>query len=195
MLEEHLDRFGTDETSVILSFSQTMSMENPAVSPVFAKAIRVGEDSPNSTAASLRGSLTYILEYDKDAVLDFMDEDSDALESAGTTVYDAADEAWASHILFIETVESFGSDRGTGLGLMLVGATLETISAGRIVTAVLEACPLYPDRMTPAEADDGRRKLFAHWAKLGFVRVSPASRYMSLTTENYRTPTEVIGTR
>jgi hypothetical protein len=193
MLDEYLYRFATDESSINLSIGQSMNTMNPVVSAVCADATRVDDGGGSQLCASrLRGSLINITQHDRTSVLRFLDEESGGLEAMGSAVYKSADANFASHILAVDSVESFGEDRGTGLSLLLMGATLETLSSGRIITAVLEACPFYPQELTPAELAIARKKLFAHWAKLGFARVSPRSKYMHLTAEDYAIPQSLL---
>lgn len=193
MLEEHLDPFSTDDTDISLSIGMNLLTENPVVAEINAHADRLDDGGERVVqAASLRGALTDVRDYNRRAVLGWMDGVRAGLVGLGEAAYKLPEADWSSHIFAIETVEAHETERGRGLSLFLLGAALEQLSAGRSIIAVLEACPFYPERMTPADQRAARAKLRTHWSKLGFERVSPRSKYMAMAITDYDFPEELL---
>jgi hypothetical protein len=193
MLEEQLDKFADDETGIEFNLNLGMSMENPVVQHVDASAIRLDDVGESTTAVSIRGYFNDIQRFHRDDVLSDMDDVAAGLEELGTAAFRDARETASSHIFAIETIEAHGREKGSGLALILLGATIEALSSGRVITAVLKACPFYPERMSAAELAAARKKLFAHWSQLGFRRVTPRSNYMVLVADNYVIPERAFG--
>lgn len=192
MLEELLDKFATDDSDISLTLGTSMSRPDRVIQPVGAEATRRDEVGKETRAAYVRGHLNNIMVYDRERVLDYMDAESGDLEPLASAVYGLAEESWSSHILTIESVEAYGDEKGTGLALVLLGAAIEALSAGRKITVVLEPCPLDTKQLTASELKAGQKKLRDHWAKLGFQRVSSRSKYMSLVASDYEMPDSVL---
>jgi hypothetical protein len=193
MLTEHLDKFADDETGIEFALSLGMSTENVVVQPVSATATRCDDAGEGPDVVKIRAYLSDIMAVGREAAIGYVDDESGGLAFLGDAAFDLAEETLSSHIFAIEMVQAYGADKGTGLALLLLGATLETFSSGRVITAVLEACPLNPEQLTADELKAGRKKLRAHWAKLGFRRASPRSNHMVLIADNYEIPKAVLG--